>query len=124
MIYVIKKRIDVSKRNKGFQDSNYRVSIPKMFAYTLSLVHYAGLSERGGSMYRYSEDLQKVFGDEYVESFKKAVVINQQCLYSNEDIQKEQYEQIQHFMNETHSRLIQTKNMWQRIKMKLWDFIY
>lgn len=124
IIFAIKKQRDVKKRNKSFQDLNYHASIPRMFAYSVSLLHYGGISERGGSVYSYLDELGQMYGEEYVETFKKVVIINQECLYSDNEIQIEKYEQMKRFMNDTLSKVFHSKNMLQRLKMKLWDFIY
>lgn len=124
IIFAIRKQRNVKKRNKSFQDVNYHASIPRMFAYSVSLLHYGGISERGGSMYSYLDEIGQVYGEEYVEMFKKVIIINQECLYSDNQIKIEKYEQMKHFMDYTLSKVFHSKNMLQRLKMKLWDFIY
>ncbi len=124
IIVAITKQRNVKKRNESFQDKNYHASIPRMFAYSVFLLHYGGISERGGSMYSYLDEIGQMYGEEYVEMFKKVIIINQECLYSDNQIQIEKYEQMKRFMDYTLSKVFHSKNMLQRLKMKLWDFIY
>ena len=124
VIYWIKKRSIHIKRIMSFKDSNYRLSIPRMFAYSVSILHYAGLPEKGGSLHNRINEVEQLYGEEYAQAFKRIITINQECLYSNKVIEKEKYDQMKHFMNETLSKTIQSKSFIQRLKMKFWDFIY
>ncbi len=124
VVYAIMKRRDVNKRNRSFQDPDRKAAIPKMFAYSVALLQYAGLHVKGGSMYSYCEEVEAIYSKEYAEQFRKMIMINQECLYSDHETNEKKYEAMKRFMKETLSKLIKSKNVFQRLKMKLWDFLY
>lgn len=70
------------------------------------------------------EALEKKYSKEYIQQFEQVVKINQKSIYSHHEITEEQYIQVKHFMNQTLSDLVKSKNMLQRVKMKFYDFIY
>lgn len=123
VIYAIRKRLALKKRKEGFRDSNYQVAIPKVFAYSMFLLHYDGISKRGGSSYGYREELEGKYPEEYILEFEKALGINQESLFSQREISIENYDQMTSFMDQT-LVVVKPKNLFRRIKMKLWDFIY
>lgn len=124
ILYIVKRRMELRRLKNSFEDDNYKVSIPKIFDYTLSLLHYAGLSRKGGSIYRYIEDIEQMYSKEYAEKFNQVIKINQQARFSTNKLSKEQHEQMKNFMDETLANLIQSKSVFIRMKMKFWDFVY
>ena len=124
MLYLMKKRRDVRKRKESFEGANYKELIPKLFAYIMLLLHYDGIPKKGGSTFSYIEALEKKYSKEYIQQFEQVVKINQTSIYSHHEITEEQYIQVKHFMNQTLSDLVKSKNMLQRVKMKFYDFIY
>ena len=124
IIYVVKNRRKLKEMEESFEDSNYKLAISRLFAYSMFLMHYDGLPKKGGSTYDYIEDIEENYSKKYVKIFKKAISINQEAIFSNHEISEEQYEYMKRFKNQILYDLIESKNIFQRIKMKFWDFIY
>ena len=124
IIYVVKNRRKLKEMEESFEDSNYKLAIPRLFAYSMFLMHYDGLSKKGGSTYGYIEDIEEKYSKKYVKIFKKAISINQEAIFSSHEISEEQYEYMTRFKNQILYDLIESKNIFQRMKMKFWDFIY
>lgn len=124
IIYVIKKRRELQRIKKGFEDSDYKVAVPRIFAYSMFLLHYDGLPIKGGSTYGYIEDLEKKYSKEYAKIFVDATKINQEAVFSNHEISEKKYDYMRRFMNQILYDLVESKNIFRRIKMKFWDFIY
>ncbi|MBU5294571.1 transglutaminase domain-containing protein [Anaerosalibacter bizertensis] len=124
IVYVIRKRKELKEMKKGFEDPNYKLAIPRIFSYSMSLIHYGGLSKRGGSTYGYLKDIEKNYSKKHAKIFEKAIKINQEAVFSNHEISEEQYNYMIRFMDQILYDIVESKNILQRMKMKFWDFIY
>lgn len=124
IVYAIRKRKELKEMKKGFEDPNYKLAIPRIFSYSMSLIHYGGLSKRGGSTYRYLKDIEKNYSKKHAKIFEKAIKINQEAVFSNHEISEEQYNYMIRFMDQILYDIVESKNIFQRMKMKFWDFIY
>lgn len=122
--YVAYKRKNLSQFKKTFENENYHVSIPNLFAYCMSLLKYNGLIEKGGSIYQYKDLIEEKYSKEYAEKFSVAAAINQEARYSNnKNITEEKYQEMYRFMKDTVSMILATKSKWKKFKMKYIDFI-
>lgn len=121
--YIIHKRKKLSQFKKTFQSKNYHVAISNLFSYSMSLLKYNGLIEKGGSIYQYKDVLFERYSNEYVEKFLEAVAINQEARYSNENVSEEKYNEMYRFMEDTVSLVLKKKSKWKQLKMKYIDFI-
>lgn len=124
IFYVVKRRMDVRKRNQRFLQSDYKEAIPALFSHTLSLFQYSGISPKGGSVWNYVDEVETVYSKELAQQFQSVIAIHQQCKYSAHELSQEQYNQVHQLMKRILTELIQSKNWLQRFKMKFWDFIY
>src|SRR5690625_2287097 len=124
VIYFIIKRLSIRKLKQSFYDHNINQAVTNILSYSLSLLFYDGVEERGGSFHAYEEDIQKKYGRAYVDKFKQAIMLNQIALYSKEEMSEENREQMIDYLGKTITKVMQNKNLFQRLKMRLWDFIY
>lgn len=124
IIYAAVNRRKLTKLKHTFKDSTYGIAIPNLFNYTMALLYYDGLKKHGGSTYDYADELKEMYSDDYVNTFKAAVRINQEARFSKNDISEEKYLEIYQFMKDTLKYVLMTKTGWQRFKMKFIDFIY
>src|SRR5699024_5949232 len=60
--YVVKKRLDLHKIKKSLHDTNANIATKRMFSYSLFLLHYDGIEERGSSLYTYEADISNTYG--------------------------------------------------------------
>jgi|SRR5690625_1238205 len=96
----------------------------KLFSYTLFLLHYDGIKERGGSIHAYSKDLRNKYGKSFADGYKEVVEINQAALFSGRETSTEDHQLMISFKDLTLKKVITSRSIFQRIKMKLWEFIY
>lgn len=122
--YVVKKRLDLHKIKKSLHDTNANIATKRMFSYSLFLLHYDGIEERGSSLYTYEADISNTYGQDYAEKFTQAITLNQIAIYSNQNITANEQIMMEEFMEDTIEHVIQSKSLLQRLKMKYWGFIY
>lgn len=124
IIHLIKKGKKLKTLKNSFIDSNYKKAIPKIFSYAMYLLNYNENIIEGGSIYSYIEEIENIYSDKYIDAFKEATKINQKALYSNSEIEKEEYNYMIKFKNQILYDFVESKNIFQRIKLKVWDCIY
>lgn len=124
IVYIIRKRLRLRRLKAYLHDPNANIAAKRMFSYSLSLLHYDGLEERGGSPYTYEADISNKYGQDFADKFTQAITLNQIAIYSNQDITADERNKMEEFMQGTIEHVIQSKNLLQRLKMKYWDFIY
>jgi len=122
--YIVRMRMKIYQLNKSFYGSNLNEAAMKLYSYTLKLLHYDGIKKRSGSVYSYEDDLRQKYGTSYTNEFKEVSKINQMAVYSGKDISEEDYQFVVKFKDLTLGKVLKTKNVFQRLKMRLWDFIY
>src|SRR5690625_514980 len=124
LLYVIKKRIHLNTLKESFLGPDLNDATMKMFSYIMLLLHYDGMKERGGSTRVYVKDIQTKYGPAYAAKFKEVVEINQAAAFSLRETSKAEHQTVVSFMNQTVNQIVKSKNIFQRIKMSMWDFIY
>lgn len=122
--YYVKKRLALKRLKQSFYDDNTALAVSRMFSYSLFLLYYDGIKQRGGSFYTYAEDIQMTYSPSYAEQFKKAVTLNQMAIYSNQEITKADHQYMLEYVETTVEKVIESKGLFKRLKMQLWDFIY
>lgn len=121
--YLIKKRIAFNKLKKSFTGTDLNDATMNMFSYMMFLLHLDGIEKRGGSAHVYANDIETKYGQAFASHFKHVVDIHQAAMYRPRKISQEEYQLVASFMNETVNRVTQSKSLFQRLKMKLWDNI-
>lgn len=124
LYYFIKNKIRLKSMKNSFKDPNYKKAVPRMFAYIIFLLNYNGIAMEGGSIYNYTEKLSEDYSEEYSKKFDKVAEINQKAIFSQYKIEKEDHDKIEDFMNNILCQILESKNIFQKMKMKFWDFIY
>src|SRR5690625_3361851 len=124
LFFIIKKRGHLRKRKKDFTHPNFNIAVPKLSSYSIMLLNYNGLDIKEGPAMNYVEQLGENYDHNYVERFKEAVLINEVALFSNHTLSEEEYNRMVLFMEETKSTILRPKNIFQKMKMKYYDFIY
>lgn len=124
LTYLWINRLNVYRLNKSFSGPHLNEATKRLFSYTLKLLHYDGVKKRGGSIYSYENDLREIYGDSFAHTFNKIAEINQMVVYSGQQVTREDYEAVKHFKNLTLAKVVNSKNIFKRLKMRLWDFIY
>ena len=124
IIYFIRKRLFIRNLKRSFHQVNATEAICKMFSYTMFLLHYDGLQARGNSTYTNVEDVGETYGQEYANMFKQAITLNQVAKYSEQTMTKEEQQWMLNFTQETLKKIKTSKNIFQRVKMRCWHFIY
>lgn len=121
--YVYIKRREIHRLKQSFVEENCRDAVPKMFSYTMKLLHYHGIEQQNGTIASYVPLLKEQFSKDFAERFEQAVKINQKALYSDNTIQRDEYDIVKTFMEQTLTNVMASKNMFQKFKMKYVDFI-
>lgn len=124
IVYVVIKRMNLYKLNKSFNDSNLNNATTRLFAYSLKLLHYDGIQKQGGSVYSYVHDIQEVYGSSVAKQFKEVAAINQKAIYSGKKTSKQEHRTVVEYKNLVLEKVVKPKNIFKRLKMQLWDFIY
>lgn len=124
LLYIIKNRYKLGKHKEVFNHQDMNKAIPAIFAYTMRLIHYSGVPLHTGSTRLYINSLKKHYSYSYSIQFEQVMDINQKALYSNQKITDDEYKLVSDFMEDTLSKLKNSRNIWQRVKMKYIDFLY
>lgn len=124
LIYIIIRRTKISNLKRSFKDPNLNKATTRLFAYSLKLLHYDGIKKHGGSVYSYNNDLQEAYGVNFADQFKGVAKINQIAIYSGKKVTEEDYLAMVAFKELTLDKVVKPKNIFKRLKMCLWDFIY
>lgn len=122
-VYIVRKRGELKNIRDSFNHSDFKVAVPKMFSYTMKLIHYDGIPNQKGTVLSYVPLLTKYESEEYSKQFEQAIKINQKALFSNEKINDEEFKVVKNFMDETLIKITKSKNIFQKIKMKYYHFI-
>lgn len=124
LIYLIKKRLELRKLKQSFYDENINNAIIKLFSYTLLLFQYDGIKERKGSTHKYVKDIRQKYGNEYGNEFKEIINLAQVAAYSDRELLTEEHERVLAYNKAVLNQVKQSRNIFQKVKMRLWDFIY
>jgi len=124
IVYFINKRLSIRKLIQSFYNPNPTIATSKLFSYVMYVLHYDGLQRRGSSTYSNVEDVCHKYGEAYADRFTQAITLNQIAIYSQQDMTEEERQLMLDFMQETLANIKKSKNIFQRMKMRYWDFIY
>lgn len=124
LIYLIKKRLELRRLIQSFVGSDLNKATTLITSYSLTLLHYAGIKERQGSIKEYEKDVKKVFGSDYAREFSQMLKINQAAVYSGKETRKEDHAFVLEFKDKLLTEMTKEKTFLQKVKMRFWDFIY
>jgi len=123
LLYLLKKKIALRKVQKSFNDPNVNKAIHHMFLYMMSLMHYDGIKERGGSIYRYINDIEEKYGSSFASQFQQVIHIHQKAHFSQDEVEQSYYDCVNHFISEVIKYTYKSKGWLKRLKMKWIDVI-
>lgn len=124
LIYFIYHRRKIAKRKKSFLITDYSQAVRHIYAYILFLYRADQLPAPKGSHYDYTEILAEKYSRETAEKFRQVLVVVQGAVYGDLEVSEEQRDMILQFEAETLSNILKKKNIWKKIRMRLFDFIY
>lgn len=124
LIYFIYHRRKIAKRKKSFLITDYSQAVRHIYAYILFLYRADQLPAPKGSHYDYTEILAEKYSRETAEKFRQALDVVQGAVYGDLEVSEEQRDMILQFEAETLGKVLQKKNIWKKIRMRLFDFIY
>lgn len=124
LIYLIKKRLELRSLIQSFVGSDLNKATTLITSYTLILLHYVGVKERKGSIKAYEKDVKKVFGPELAREFIQVLNINQAAVYSGKETTEADHLFVLGFKDKLLTEVKSKKTLSQKLKMRLWDFIY
>lgn len=124
LIYFIKKRFELRKLKQSFYGEDLNKATIRLFSYTLLLFHYDGIEERKGSTKKYVKDISLKYSSVFGQEFKDIIDLAQVAAYSNRTITEEEREKALQYAMKILEKLKERKSFFQKIKMRMWDFIY
>lgn len=124
LIYFIKKRLELRKLTRAFNGSNLNTATTLLTSYMLLLLHNAGVKERGGSIKQYEKDVSKLYGSEFASEFKRVLKINEAAVYSGKQTAEADHLFVLEYKDKLLAELLKEKTFIQKIKMRIWDFVY
>src|SRR5699024_7541927 len=98
-------------------------AIHHMFLYMISLMHYDGIKERGGSNYRYINDIEEKYGSSFDSQFQQVIHIHHKANFSQDEVEQSYYDCVNHFISEVIKYSYKSKGRLKQLKLKWIDVI-
>lgn len=118
LFWVIRERAETKRMKEQFNDPDMRTAVTALFTYIMNILAVSGLHISNVSLYSYEEQVKVMFDEGLAGEYLQAVESRQKAVYSNNEVRKEEQEQLTRLKDELWKRVFENGSLSQKLMLK------